>query len=208
MFKGLLYVCLTLFSINCCSQTTLTDITSPSELTLEDPNHTITDLSYTSTESAKVILSWKVNGHNPDFFSIERSNNGKSYETVSVLNNQQAEASYQWTDDDPAKGRNFYRIRYSFKEGQSLYSKSVSVLIAGYLSFKFYPNPVDHILIVRANSPLDVQITDANGKVRVSELRVLGLRTVNVSSLEKGIYLIRFSNKLMNIMSQEKLIKN
>jgi hypothetical protein len=207
MLKGLLYVCVSLLTITCCSQTT-PDISSPADLTLEDPNHTITDLSYTISENAKVILTWKVSGSIPDFFVIERSDNGKPFETITVLNRQEQKELYQLTDDNPAKGRNFYRIRYSFKEGQSLYSSSVSVLIAGYLTFKFYPNPVDHILIVRADSPLDVQITDANGKVRISEVRVQGLRTLNVASLEKGVYLIRFSSKLMNIMSQEKLIKN
>jgi hypothetical protein len=85
---------------------------------------------------------------------------------------------------------------------------TIPVTIAGYVAFKFYPNPVDHVLIVRTEAPLDLMITDANGRLRLSESHVQGLHTINVSSLEKGVYLIRFINKLTNIMSQEKLIKN
>jgi hypothetical protein len=51
-------------------------------------------------------------------------------------------------------------------------------------------------------------ITDANGRLRVSASRVQGLHTINVASLEKGVYLIRVINKLTNVMSQEKLMKN
>jgi hypothetical protein len=56
--------------------------------------------------------------------------------------------------------------------------------------------------------PIDVQITDGTGKLRITQPKVQGLATINVSSLEKGIYLIRFSNKLTGVMYQEKLLKN
>jgi hypothetical protein len=127
---------------------------------------------------------------------------------ISVLSNLEPQKIFQWTDDVPRKGRSFYRIRYSFNNGDSLYSKTIPVVIAGYTAFKFYPNPVDHVLIIRTEAPLDVTISDANGRLRLSESRVQGLHTINVSSLERGVYLIRVINKLTNVMSQEKLMKN
>lgn len=208
MLKVLLYICVSFFTLACYSQAVLSDTVVGDDQVLEDSNRTVTDFSYLVTQNSKVSLTWRVGGDLPDFFAIERSENGKNFEMVSVLNNLIVQPVYQWTDDAPKKGRNFYRIRYSFKQGPSLYSKTLSLSIAGYLSFKFYPNPVDHILIVRSDMPIDVQISDANGKIRITENRVRGLHTINVASLEKGIYLIRFSNKLTNVMSQEKLIKN
>ena len=117
--------------------------------------------------------------------------------------------------DEAKPQKNFFKVNltalvlknYSLQYERVL-NKTVSVAVAGYIDCKFYPNPVDHILIVRSDTPIDVTISDANGKVRVTENRVRGLHTINVSSLEKGIYLIRFSNKLINVISQEKLIKN
>jgi hypothetical protein len=180
----------------------------PSDVMMEDPNRIISELSSRITENSKIILSWMVSSALPDFFAIERSDNGKSYEVVTVLNNLTPQKIFQWTDDVPRKGRSFYRIRYAFRQGDSLYSKAIRVTIAGYVAFKFYPNPVDHVLIIRTEAPLDVMISDANGRLRISESKVQGLHTINVSSLEKGVYLIRFINKLTNFMSQEKLMKN
>lgn len=207
MLRTLLYICVSVLTLAGYSQQALPDAASPSEVVAEDPNKTITDLN-SSVNNTKVFLTWKASGELPDFFTIERSENGKNYETVAVLNNVSKRDQHQWTDDAPKKGRSFYRIKYSFGQGPDLYSQTVTVAIAGYTDYKFYPNPVDHILIVRSDMPIDVQISDATGKIRIAESRVRGIHTINVSSLEKGIYLIRFSNKLTNVMSQDKLIKN
>lgn len=207
MFKILLSIYVSFLALASYSQSPA-DLISPSDVMIEDPNRIINELSSRITENSKIILSWIITGSLPDFFAIERSDNGKSYEVVSVLNNLTPQKIFQWTDDVPRKGRSFYRIRYAFNHGDSLYSKTIPVTIAGYTAFKFYPNPVDHVLIIRTDAPLDVMITDANGRLRLSEYRVQGLHTINVASLEKGVYLIRFINKLTNMMAQEKLIKN
>lgn len=168
----------------------------------------VSALTVQNADLSRVLLTWKLSGKLPDFFSIERSTDGRQFEVVTVLNNVAVQKQYQWTDEAPEAGRNFYRIRYAFKEGQSLYSSTATTVVAGRASYRFYPNPVSEILIVRSESPVDVQVSDATGKIRVAQQRVQGLQTINVGALEKGIYLIRFSNKLTNVMFQEKLIKN
>jgi hypothetical protein len=206
--KILLSIYVSFLALASCAQSPLPELVSPSDMVVEDPNRIVSELSTRITENSKIILSWIVSGALPKFFAIERSDNGKSYEVVSVLNNLTAQKIFQWVDEFPKKGRSYYRIRYTFGEGDSLYSKTVPANIEGYSAFKFYPNPVDHVLIVRSDAPLDVMITDASGRLRISEPRVQGLHTINVASLEKGVYLIRFINKLTNVMSQEKLMKN
>ena len=81
-------------------------------------------------------------------------------------------------------------------------------MIVGDISFRFYPNPVDNILIVRSEGALDVQVLDAAGKVRVSQSRLQGIQTINVSTLEKGIYYLRINNRSTGVVTQEKLLKN
>jgi len=208
MLRTILYFYLGILSFPGLAQAQSTEQSRPADTIAEDSNHIINEINCTPSTNSGMTLSWKVTGKIPEFFVMERSDNGRSFEVVTVLNNLGARSVYQWTDEAPKKGKSFYRIRYSFEEGQALYSKTVPFFIAGYTSFKFYPNPVDHILIVRSDTPVDVQITDGNGKTRLTEPRVQGLHTINVSSLEKGIYLIRFSNKLTNVISQEKLVKN
>ena len=207
MLKALLLVCMSLTAIGSFAQNEEPDTTATSR-DLADTAHIIREVSCYSSDNSSIILSWTLKNTVPPFFAIERSEDGKSFETVAILNNQEIKAVYQWADESPKKGKSFYRIRYSFKESQPQYSTVASYYIAGNLSFKFYPNPVDGILIIRSEAPLDVQIVDNNGKMRITEPKVQGLRTINVSTLEKGIYLIRFTNKLTNVMSQEKLVKN
>jgi hypothetical protein len=207
MFKVLLSIYVSFLALASYSQSP-TEWLSPSDAVMEDPNRIINDLSSRITENSKIILSWIVKGALPEFFAIERSDNGKSFEVITVLNNLARQNIFQWTDDVPKKGRSFYRIRYSYHNGDSLYSRTIPVVIAGFTAFKFYPNPVDHVLIIRTEAPLDVMISDATGRLRISEARIQGLHTINVSSLEKGVYLMRVINKLTNVMSQEKLVKN
>jgi hypothetical protein len=204
MFRILLYICISVVPLFAHTQ----EVVSPSEVVAEDLNKTISDFKSIIADNIKLSLSWTVTGELPDFFVVERSENGKTFEVVAVLNNLEKKPSYQWTDDAPKKGRSFYRIKYSFGQGPNLYSSIINVAFSGYIDYKFYPNPVDHILIVRADNPIDVHISDASGKVRITETRVRGIHTINVASLEKGIYLIRFSSKLTNMVTQEKLIKN
>lgn len=200
MSRKLLCLCVTMLALASYSQPPVRQGTIPADATVSALSALVAN--------DKVNMSWNVNGPLPDFFTIERSENGKKFEVVTVLNNPGKKNPFQWTDDSPKKGRSFYRIKYSFGQGPELYSSTASVIIAGNIDLKFYPNPVDQLLIIRSEMPVDVQISDAAGKVRISAMRVSGLHTINVSSLEKGIYLIRFSNKLINVISQEKLVKN
>lgn len=208
MLRGLLLILVTWTSLIGYSQVVPADSFDISEIRIEDPNNIIFELTHQVKENTKVVMSWKLRDTVPEFFAIERSDNGKNYEVVSILNHLPAQPFYTWIDDAPKKGKSFYRIRYSLKEGQSNYSKTISCLIDGWVTFKFYPNPVDQILIVRSEIPIDVYILDATGKIRITQPKVTGLQTINVSSLEKGLYLIRFVDKLSNTISQEKLVKN
>jgi hypothetical protein len=208
MLKVLLYAYVSFVALTLHAQEPGPNRQSPAESVIEDPAKNVYDLQALKTDNGKLQLTWKVSATLPEFFSIERSQDGKLFEVVGVLNKLASDRSFQWTDEAPKKGRSFYRLRYSYEQGISLYSRTITAIVAGALNYKFYPNPVDHILIVRSEWPVDVQISDATGKIRMSHSRVQGIYTINVSSLEKGVYLIRFSNKLTNVMSQEKLIKN
>ena len=208
MFKALLLICVVVAAMSVSGQSTSAEIDGPAQVLRQDPAGIISDLTCFPSGKTSAVVSWKAPKELPGFFVIERSDDGMNFETVSVMNKPTPRPSFQVVDEAPRRGKNFYRIRYSFDDGQPLFSTTVSCTVEGASAFKFYPNPADNILIVRSESAVDVQISDGNGRVRVSEPAIQGLRTINVSSLEKGIYIIRFTNKLTNIISQDKLVKN
>lgn len=182
-----------------------------SEWSQADSMEMITDLVGIVKENSKVVLNWRLQAGSPampDYLVVERSTNGQNFEVVAVLKQAAMAQWKEWVDDAPAKGRNVYRIRYSGKEGVDRFSRPVSILVAGDISFRFYPNPVDNILIVRSETPADLQIVDASGKVRMAVSRLQRLQTLNLGGLEKGIYMIRVFNKTAGLLVQERLLKN
>lgn len=169
----------------------------------------ITDLVSVVREKTKVLLNWKVLNMSPeDYVAVERNSNGREYEVVAVLRQSTSGQWYEWIDDAPARGKNLYRIKVAGKSGPEQYSKATTVLITGDISFRFYPNPVDNILIIRSEAPMDIQIIDASGKQRLAQDKLQGLQTLNVSALEKGLYLLHTTNRVTGTVTQEKLLKN
>ena len=208
MKKGVLAYLLCLSVLFCTAQDEATGFPAANVFTI-DTTSFVADLSLTVRENAKIILNWKQPADTSfEFAVVERSSGGRDFEVVAVLKRMDLRPENEWTDDAPAKGRSMYRIRFSGKNGQPLYSKPVSALIAGDISLRFYPNPVDNILIIRSESLLDIQIVDAVGKQRIGLNRLQGLQTINVSALEKGIYFLRINNRSTGVITQEKLLKN
>jgi hypothetical protein len=208
MKRIVLTYCMCLSSFICLAQGS-SSVVPIAGISIVDSSTVLNELAGIVRDNAKVVLSWKRFVSNvQNFVMIERSCGGRDFEVVAVLKQPDSIRSLEWADDAPAKGRNIYRIRFTSEKGQSLYSNSVSTLIAGDISFRFYPNPVDNILIIRSESPLDIQIVDGTGKVRINQNRLQGLQTVNVSALEKGLYFLRINNRSTGVLTQEKLLKN
>lgn len=215
MKKGALVYILCLLVYICTAQEAATPSPSAAVPTVipsadtSDTSSFITDLSVNIRENARVVLNWKQpEDTSLTFATIERSSGGRDFEVVAVLKQSEIKPDNEWIDDAPARGRSLYRVRFSGKNGPSVFSKSVEALIAGDISFRLYPNPVDNILIIRSEALLDIQIVDAVGKQRVSITSLQGLQTVNVSTLEKGIYFLRINNRTTGLLTQEKLLKN
>jgi hypothetical protein len=64
------------------------------------------------------------------------------------------------------------------------------------------------MLIVRSEQPLDMVISDANGKSRFTMKLQPGLQTVDVSNLDKGLYIITLTQVESGRKITEKLVKN
>lgn len=216
MKKGVLVYLLCLLVHVCTAQeeaTVVPPVVSQTPADIADTTDTtgyVTDLTLSIFENARVILGWKQPEDTSLAFAvIERSTGGRNFEVVAVIKKSDIKSLNEWIDDAPPKGRSLYRVKFSGKENQQpAFSRSVEATIMGDISFRFYPNPVDNILIIRSESQLDIQVIDAVGKQRIAINNLQGLQTLNVTSLEKGIYFLRINNHNTGLITQEKLIKN
>jgi Secretion system C-terminal sorting domain len=167
------------------------------------------DFTATPNGSNHVLLKWDTDsGADGDYFVIERSPDETHYETIGVVRVAAGTDHYEIMDGAAPNGSDFYRIKYAARTGTPVYSKTMQLSLSGAVDFKFYPNPVDKLFIVRTEHPIDLEIIDAAGVVRLSKRLQAGIQVVNASSLEKGVYVLRVTDKESNRAVSHQLVKN
>jgi hypothetical protein len=167
------------------------------------------DFTATPNESNRVVLQWDTDSAlDGDYFVIERSPDEDHYETIGVVRAAAGTGHYEITDGAAPNGSDYYRIKYTAKTGAPVYSKTTQLSLSGAVDFKFYPNPVDKLFIVRTEHTIDLQVIDAAGVVRLSKRLQSGIQVINVSSLEKGVYILRVTDKESNRAASHQLVKN
>jgi len=156
-----------------------------------------------------VFLKWDADSaFEGDYFVVERGPDEDHFETIGALRSTGTRGHYELTDQAPPNGLNYYRVKYTGRKDTAVYSKTVELSLSSEVDFKFYPNPVDKVFIVRTEHSLDLQIIDPSGNTRVSKRLQPGLQVVSVASLERGVYIIRVTDKESNRAVSQQLVKN
>ena len=167
------------------------------------------DLTATPNGSNHVLLKWDADSTaDGDYFVIERSPDETHYETIGVVKVAAGIDHYEMMDGAAPNGSDFYRIKYIARTGAPVYSKTMQLSLSGAVDFKFYPNPVDKLFIVRTDHTIDMEVIDAAGVVRLSKRLQAGIQVINVSLLEKGVYILRVTDKESNRAVSHQLVKN
>ena len=160
-------------------------------------------------ESSKVILEWDIDSSTEgDYFVVERSSEGGPFETVGAQVSNSGKLHYELVDQAPPNGTDLYRIRYTSQGGVNFYSKSSELSMSGEVDFKFYPNPVDKLFIVRTEHSIELDIIDPSGVVRISKRLQPGIQVINATALEHGVYILRVTDKESNRAISRQLVKN
>lgn len=116
MSRAILSVCLLVAVLSAFSQTTGIDyINTPVSV---DSVSIVSELATIVKDNNRVLLTWKVNDSIiPEFFSVERSVNGKDFDIIAIIKISRLNFKYEYSDESPVKGRSIYRIRCAWKEG-------------------------------------------------------------------------------------------
>ena len=153
-----------------------------------------------SLKNNKVSLDWQISKDEPVLgYTIERSNNSTTWEKIGEVNAVAGNltTSFSFMDNVPASGKNFYRIVINKQDGQKNYSAIKRIDILEKVPFAIGPNPVQNVLQIQNNGQTNrissVEIFDQAGrKVRQSMLSI-GLNTINMADLGKGVYNVNVS---------------
>ncbi|MNK10075.1 hypothetical protein D3C87_280900 [compost metagenome] len=151
----------------------------------------------------KTLLQWKTaNEVNTASFEIQRSTNSNDFLKIGVLPaaNRNGEHSYEFNDDKPSVGINYYRLMQIDLDGKYSYSdiRSIHYRLDGQLSV--YPNPVNADFSLNhpeAGAKTEIAIYDMTGRKILSKPIVKGtMHTyVSLAGFNKGIYFLKYRSE-------------
>ena len=157
-------------------------------------------------KNSNIQVAWQVeNEINILKYEVEKSTTGSDFIkmfTVSVSGNNNAQNNYQWTDENPAPGNNFFRIKIYDRNGEISYTTIEKVSIEEVVTgIRIYPNPVAGraINFQFSSQPAgiyQVEILNANGQlVHSSSLEYAGgmanHKVITNAQLATGLYQLR-----------------
>lgn len=170
-------------------------------------------LNFTAVpEYQNVRIDWETASEfNNDFFSVERSKDGHSFEQIfTKKGNKESKSNIWYTgfDNNPINGVGYYRLKQIDFDGKFTYSDIVSVDYVPEQLYKLqvFPNPIsDNFLQVHYysefNHLVELAIFTPNGKLIYKDnLEVVkGKNTIihEVLSIPTGIYILKIGNKVI-----------
>jgi hypothetical protein len=139
---------------------------------------------------------------NTSHFSLERSTDGRNFAEIAKVTangNSNVLLNYNYTDNNPIRGINYYRLRVVDRDNSGKYSQVRSVRNEGLADVAIYPNPVNDVMTVSITADKaergEMTIADISGKIVYT--RTLNIAQgdnklpVNVSNMSSGAYIIK-----------------
>ncbi len=143
---------------------------------------------------------------NNDFFEIQRSADGETYEVIGIVKGSGTTTtaqSYSFVDRNPFFGSNYYRLRQVDFDGDSKIESEIVVLQLesdGMFEVKAFPNPTtqDNIniqIMTTEEAPVSVRLVDLHGREYYSELlgpdKLFGVKNIKSDvRLSQGVYML------------------
>lgn len=147
---------------------------------------------------AQNILYWNtLTETNLDYYSIERSSNGKSFEAIGSITpntpHSNEPQNYSFIDSRPVSGLNYYRLKIIDLDSKFEYSKIITIFVDEEASdISLYPNPTINFLEIKGldySEPYTIRLIDALGRTMRIET-FTQKESVDVRNFPNGTYFI------------------
>lgn len=154
-------------------------------------------------KDSRHLLSWEtVQEKETDYFILERSATGNSFDglgQIKAFGSNEATQQYNYTDELPLNGNNFYRLKMVDIDGKFTFSNIVLLrLLKHDAILKVYPNPAASVLNIELSGKNDggeVLIDIYDGAARLLRHKTLrkdsNAFSIDIQSLASGVYTIR-----------------
>lgn len=188
---------------NSLSQTVTIDAGLPVEL-----------LSFEATQHREkgVSLHWTTaTEHDSDYFSVERTTDGRDWATMATLNaagNTTRRKQYYFHDQEATGGTYLYRLKLVDLDNSLTYSEVKTVEIGPVNKLTVYPNPSNRILDIKGFFAGEVvmQIFNIQGQDVTAFTTIISQNDehlrLNVAALRNGTYLIRLGDRSVSFIKR------
>ncbi|MFB9865383.1 T9SS type A sorting domain-containing protein [Rufibacter immobilis] len=167
----------------------------------------VTMISFTAkVQKDGVQLEWATAAEkNNDFFSVERSTDGKNFSVVGQVKgggNSNVLLNYGFLDNKSVSGTSYYRLKQVDFDGKFEYSKIIAVqtkaAAAPQVTVKAYPNPttdaVNLDLTNVAPAKVMVKVFALDGRmVKTVELEGGAVQKLDLTNVATGTYLLKLA---------------
>ncbi len=168
------------------------------------------DLIYFTAERFEnaVQIKWSTATElNNNYFTIERSLNGNDFISIGEINgagNSTSVLNYEFTDDAPFAGINYYRLKQTDFDGNTSFSKMVLVDFysdAGLITL--YTDLLKNQIILNGTQENGIIfIYDVSGKIICTQKSAERITVIDIKNLNSGFYLINYT---MHSISENKI---
>ncbi len=161
------------------------------------------DFQAKTTQNA-IQLTWETaQERDLSHYNIQRSANGQAWATIGNMHPQtvgtRIKQVYQWTDETPIPGDNYYRLQQIHLDGSVHNSHSVKAILGTAPLLRFAPNPVTgnqfRVDLDQRGTTL-IRLFDARGQLMLAQHHDAesGMTaTMDISALVKGLYYIQIN---------------
>lgn len=173
----------------------------------------VTFLSFTATrQQSGVLVNWKTSQEiNSDYFEVERSIDAVNFISigrVKAAGFSNVALDYRFTDAQPEKGLNYYRLKQVDLDNRLVYTPARLVRFDGVEtgSVKYFPNPTQGLLNIELTGDMVkeakvINISNAAGIV-VDQIKIgnnnNSIITLDMIRHPKGVYFIQIKSGTIN----------
>ncbi len=162
-----------------------------------------------------IRLNWKVDlVSQGEMFVVQKSDDAERFTDLAEIYFADQKFQYQFIDENPLNGLNYYRLKMIDTDGEVNYSPVKVVHVNSHReAYVFYPNPTSGQVFIRmpntTEESTEIRIFDIHGKLITKQSfdnRTNQLQLSNIGSFNAGTYLIQvFRNA--KLVAQNRMAK-
>ena len=143
----------------------------------------------------QTILNWKVQEQNISDYTIEKSEDGRSFHSIGIVAGKgDGTNSYAYLDVNPVSGTVFYRIKQKDIESRTSYSTIIKISTDSKAKLQAFPTFAHEGFTVVSPILQTAVLYDMNGRTLKQIALQAGSNYVNISNLAAGMYLLKASH--------------